>query len=65
MKKTKTAADAQWGDATRAIHAGESNHGVGGPVATSIVRSSTFTFPNTAEMKRWAEGKSKAYIYTR
>ena len=65
MKKSKLAADAQWGDATRAIHAGESNHGVGGPVATPIVRSSTFTFSNTAEMKRWAEGKSKAYIYTR
>jgi methionine-gamma-lyase len=65
MKKTKSAAGAQWGDATRAIHAGESNHGVGGPVATPIVRSSTFTFSDTAEMKRWAEGKSKAYIYTR
>jgi methionine-gamma-lyase len=65
MKKTKTAAGAEWGDATRAIHAGESNHGVGGPVATPIVRSSTFTFSSTAEMKRWAEGKSKAYIYTR
>src|SRR5574340_1245627 len=24
-----------------------------------------FTFASTAEMKRWAEGKSKAYIYTR
>jgi methionine-gamma-lyase len=54
-----------WGSSTRAIHAGESKHGVGGPVATSIVRSSTFTFSNTAEMKRWAEGKSSAYIYTR
>jgi len=27
--------------------------------------TSTFTFSSTAEMKRWAEGKSKAYIYTR
>lgn len=54
-----------WRDSTRAIHAGESKHGVGGPVATPIVRSSTFTFSSTAEMKRWAEGKSKAYIYTR
>ncbi len=38
---------------------------MGGPVATSIVRTSTFTFSSTAEMKRWAEGKSSAYIYTR
>src|SRR5579863_1012842 len=54
-----------WRDSTRAIHAGESHHGIGGPVSTPIVRSSTFTFASTAEMKRWAEGKSKAYIYTR
>jgi cystathionine beta-lyase/cystathionine gamma-synthase len=56
---------AAWRDATRAVHSGESQHGVNGPVAASIVRSSTFTFASTAEMKRWAEGKSKAYIYTR
>ncbi len=62
MKPPKTS---PWGDATRAIHLGESRHGVGGPVAAPIVRSSTFTFPDTAEMKRWAEGRSSAYIYTR
>lgn len=55
----------QWADATRAVHAGEEKHGIGAPVATPVVRTSTFTFSNTAEMKRWAEGKSKAYIYTR
>lgn len=54
-----------WRDATKAIHSGEAKHGVGVPVATPIARSSTFTFSSTAEMKRWAEGKSKAYIYTR
>lgn len=53
------------GDATVAIHAGEPKHGVGTAVATPIVRSSNFTFSSTAEMKRWAEGRSKAYIYTR
>jgi methionine-gamma-lyase len=54
------------GSQTRAIHAGEPpRHGVGASVATSICRTSTFTFSSTAEMKRWAEGKSKAYIYTR
>ena len=51
---------------TRAVHAGEPNrHGVGGPVVTQVCHSSTFTFSSTAEMKKWAEGKSKAYIYTR
>ncbi|MBZ5538935.1 MAG: aminotransferase class I/II-fold pyridoxal phosphate-dependent enzyme [Acidobacteriia bacterium] len=57
---------AKYGTQTTAIHAGEAaRHGVSAPVDTPIVRSSTFTFPNTREMKRWAEGKSKAYIYTR
>ena len=54
------------GPQTTAIHAGEpARHGVNGPVVTEIIRSSTFTFSSTAEMKLWAEGKNKAYIYTR
>lgn len=35
------------------------------PVTGEIVRSSTFTFSSSEEIKRWAEGKSSAYIYTR
>jgi methionine-gamma-lyase len=54
-----------WRDATTAIHCGEEKFGIGAPVGTSIARTSNFTFANTAEMKRWAEGKSAAYIYTR
>jgi len=51
---------------TIAVHAGEPNrHGVSGPVVTDVCHSATFTFASVAEMKRWAEGKSKAYIYTR
>lgn len=61
----KTANPKRWGDATTAIHAGEDKFHVGAPVAPTITRSSTFTFSSTAEMKRWAEGKSSAYIYTR
>ena len=54
------------GAQTQAIHAGEGNrHGIGGPVSAPISRTSTFTFSSSGEMKRWAEGKSKAYIYTR
>ncbi|MBI3483537.1 MAG: aminotransferase class I/II-fold pyridoxal phosphate-dependent enzyme [Acidobacteria bacterium] len=62
MKKDKRHA---WRTATRAIHGGEEKHGIGAPVTTPITRTSTFTFSSTAEMKRWAEGRSKAYIYTR
>jgi cystathionine beta-lyase/cystathionine gamma-synthase len=54
------------GPQTTAIHGGEPlRHRVGAPVGTPIYRTSTFTFSSTAEMKLWAEGKSKAYIYTR
>jgi len=61
----KTKRNKQWRTATLAIHGGEKRHGLNGPVCTPVMRSSTFTFADTAEMKRWAEGKSKAYIYTR
>ncbi len=55
-----------WGNQTRAIHSGEpQRHGVGAAVGTVIARTSNFTFSSTEEMKRWAQGKSKAYIYTR
>src|SRR5438874_7955960 len=57
---------ASQGPQTKAIHIGETNvYGVNGPIVTEIGRSSTLTFSNTEEMKEWAEGKNKAYIYTR
>jgi methionine-gamma-lyase len=62
MKKAK---GNTWRTATRAIHGGEIKHGMNAPVTTPITRTSTFAFSSTAEMKRWAEGRSKAYIYTR
>jgi methionine-gamma-lyase len=52
-------------DATLAIHAGEAHTGVNGPVVAPVARTSNFTFASSEEMKRWAEGKSSAYIYTR
>src|SRR5258708_22020693 len=55
----------RWSDATRAIHSGEVKTGLNAPVTAPIFRSANFTFASTAEMKRWAEGKSKAFIYTR
>jgi len=62
----KTTSSRARGPQTNAVHAGEGNkHGVGVGVGTPIARTSTFTFSSTAEMKLWAEGKSKAYIYTR
>ena len=55
-----------WGPQTRSVHAGEPpRHGVSAAVGVNICRSATFTFSSTEEMKLWAEGKSKAYIYSR
>lgn len=54
-----------WKSATAAIHTGTERHGIGTEVGLPISRTSNFTFRNTEEMKLWAEGKSKAYIYTR
>ncbi len=62
MKKKNTK---RWGDSTLAIRAGEEHHGLNAAVGTTISRTSNFTFANTAQMKGWAEGKNKAYIYTR
>src|SRR2546427_11497712 len=62
----KTNKLANYGPQTKAIHSGEPNRrGVNGPIVTEIIRSSTFTFSSTEEMKLWAMGKNKAYIYTR
>src|ERR1700722_706474 len=55
----------RWRDATIAIHQGTEHFHVGAPVGTTIARTANFTFESTEEMKRWAEGKSSAYIYTR
>ena len=62
----KNIARSQHRPQTRAIHAGEPpRHGVDTPVTAAIVRSSTFTLSSTEELKRWAEGSSQAYVYTR
>jgi methionine-gamma-lyase len=61
-----TRTPAKRGPQTQAIHGGEPvRHGVNVGVGPEICRTSTFTFSSTQEMKEWAEGTSKAYIYTR
>jgi methionine-gamma-lyase len=63
MKKPKK--PRRLGAATIAIHAGEEKFQKSGPVGTVIARTASFTFASSEEMKRWAEGKSSAYMYTR
>jgi methionine-gamma-lyase len=64
MKKTKKTIKVS-GDATLAIHVGQGKFHKGASVGVEIARTANFTFASTEEMKRWAEGKSRAYIYTR
>jgi methionine-gamma-lyase len=64
VKKTKKNIK-RTGDATLAIRAGEEKFGIGATVGVEIARTANFTFASTEEMKRWALGKSPAYIYTR
>ena len=64
MKKTKKTIKVS-GDATLAIHVGQDKFHKGTSVGVEIARTANFTFASTEEMKRWAEGKSPAYIYTR
>jgi methionine-gamma-lyase len=61
----KTVRSRRQADATLAIHAGENRSHVNAPVGTCIARTANFTFASSEELKRWAEGKSPAYIYTR
>ena len=64
-KNSRTRGKLGAGLATRAVHVGESVHGVSGPALPPITQVATFTFANVAEMKLWAEGRSKVDIYTR
>jgi methionine-gamma-lyase len=64
MKKAKQTIKVS-GDATLAIHVGQDKFHKDASVGVEIARTANFTFASTEEMKRWAEGKSPAYIYTR
>ncbi len=52
-------------DATRCVHAGEDRHGRFAPLTTEIAQASVFTVPNVKALRRYAEGRSAAYLYTR
>jgi cystathionine beta-lyase/cystathionine gamma-synthase len=51
-------------DATRCVHAGEDRHG-NKPITTEIAQTSVFTLSGLDDLRKIAQGKSAAYIYTR
>jgi cystathionine beta-lyase/cystathionine gamma-synthase len=52
-------------DATHCVHAGEERHGRKAPLATEIAQTSVFVLPDFEELRRYAAGRSDAYLYTR
>ncbi|MGI9100934.1 MAG: trans-sulfuration enzyme family protein [Terriglobales bacterium] len=52
-------------DATHCVHAGEERHGKKVPLTTAIAQTSVFVMPGIEELRRFAEGRSDAYMYTR
>ena len=62
--KTKPAR-ARHSDPTHCVHAGEDRHGRNAPLATEIAQTSAFVMRDVEELRRYAAGKSDAYLYTR
>jgi O-acetylhomoserine/O-acetylserine sulfhydrylase-like pyridoxal-dependent enzyme len=56
---------AKYNDATRCVHAGEDRHGQKASMTTDVAQTSVFVLPKLDELRRFAEGKSDAYLYTR
>lgn len=65
MKDKKSGKPSPLADSTLCIHAGEDRHGRKAPLTTEIAQTSVFAMPSVEELRRYAEGKSDAYIYTR
>jgi len=60
-----TTATTRLGDATNCVHAGEERHGTNSTLTTSIAQSSVFVMPTLDELRKYAEGKSQSYMYSR
>lgn len=52
-------------DATHCVHAGEERHGTNAPLTTAIAQTAVFVMPSLEELRRYAEGHSSAFMYTR
>jgi cystathionine beta-lyase/cystathionine gamma-synthase len=65
MKAKKSGQHSKLADSTLCIHAGEDRHGRKVPLTTEIAQTSVFALPSVEELRRYAEGKSDAFIYTR
>jgi cystathionine beta-lyase/cystathionine gamma-synthase len=55
----------QRSDATRCVHSGEDRHGESAPLTTPIAQTSVFVVPRVEDLRRYAEGDSGMYLYSR
>ncbi|HXZ78515.1 MAG TPA: aminotransferase class I/II-fold pyridoxal phosphate-dependent enzyme [Terriglobales bacterium] len=62
---TEKAKQCQRADATLCVHAGEERHGKKTGLTTAITQASVFVLPDVEEMRKYAEGTSDAYLYSR
>jgi len=53
------------GFSTTLIHAGEGKDEHPAPLTTPIYETTTFIFPDSAELRRYNEGRSQSYLYSR
>lgn len=51
--------------ATLCVHAGEERQRRAGSITTDIAQTAVFVMPDVAEMRRYAEGDSEAFLYSR
>ena len=52
-------------DATLSVHAGEDRHGRNAPLTTPIEQTAVFALQNTEQLRRYAAGDAKVFLYTR
>lgn len=52
-------------DSTVCVHGGEERHGRNTSLTTEIVQASVFAVKDTAELEKYAAGKSDAFLYAR
>ena len=50
---------------TTCVHGGEERQHLAGSITTTIAQTSVFVMPDVAEMRRYNEGDSKAFLYSR
>lgn len=59
------AKDSKRAGGTLCVHGGEDRHGRAASLTTDIAQTSVFALPNVAEMRRYADGDSQAFLYSR